>query len=212
MQAKDEIHRAPSRVWVARMHHSISSALASLVRTRPKTRHAVDPNDELIFESCDVLKELVDVSSSDTREAIGKLAIATLAELATHQSEFDGEAIEVAMQLFADLYKGSAASRKANRELFFRGDGRESCLAMLRNLDEVFKAAETFGTQFHFLDVSCTSIAHQARLGKRQSALAQAVRAPPTAPSGLGFARRECGAISQASVRKVPGSTGLVEA
>lgn len=162
----DAIGEHTQRAWVAKLHLPLAKHIAALVdlsSDMPKQRRAIDPDESLLYAACNALIVFIESHASDTRSAIGSTMIPTLASMAVNQEAHDGEAVQVAMQLLAELFRGTYESRKANREFFFQpvfkpmgvtvAPSSSPCLGMLKNFPGIVASAQTHVTQASLVDV-----------------------------------------------------------
>ena len=140
-QARTAVTTDVQGSWRGNLWRAVGSVVEMLVNLSaqsPKRRASVDPSEDLLYSALDVLVVFV-MQDEDARRRVFvfKSVAGSLAKMAVRQAAHDVHACEIAMQLFAQLFKGSDASRKKTRDLFFDEDGSVEMRAMLGNMPSV---------------------------------------------------------------------------
>jgi len=165
-RARAAVESNSQRAWRASLHVPLTEyikALARLKLAEPGAAHAADPHDALLSAAIEGLIVLIDTHASDTREVVGALVLHSLASLAIGQDSFADDAVAAAMQLLLCLFDGTTRSNghecslKANRALWFEQhvDEQNSCVALLKSIDDVRASAATNDMQLALVKVLC---------------------------------------------------------
>lgn len=141
------------RLMTSKVLDALGSCLGALV----SKRQVSDPSDDLLFHVCDALKRLIHNHKADPRIAVSDVALGSLATLALHQDQHDGEAIEVGLSLLAALFSQPESAKQVRHRFFGRG-GQEmdatatACSQLVKNAERVLAESQTHAAQMSMCD------------------------------------------------------------